>query len=162
MKSKAAVLFEPSQPLEVVDVDVDPPREGEVLVRMAAAGVCHSDLHVMRGELAAPLPAVLGHEGAGTVAEVGAGVTALAPGDHVIPLWRLSCGRCEFCTGGRPALCPAGTHVRNTGLLPDGALLLTGTGIVPPDDFTLEGGDAVSITIDGIGTLRNPVVKAAH
>ena len=120
MKSPAAVLFEPNARLQVVDVDVEPPRAGEVLVEMAAGGVCHSDLHVMRGELDAPTPAVLGHEGAGVVAEVGAGVTSVAPGDHVIPLWRLSCGCCPFCTGGRPALCPAGTTVRNTGLLPDG------------------------------------------
>src|SRR5688500_13615492 len=120
MKAKAAVLFAPHQRLEVVDVEVAPPRAGEVLVRMAAGGVCHSDLHVMRGELIAPFPAVLGHEGAGVVAETGPGVTSLSPGDHVIPLWRLSCGECEFCTGGRPALCPAGTKVRNTGMLPDG------------------------------------------
>ncbi len=121
MKAKAAVLFEPRRPLEVVEVDVAPPRVGEVLVRMAAGGVCHSDLHVMRGELVAPLPAVLGHEGAGVVAEVGAGVTSVAIGDHVVPLWRLSCGKCAFCTGGRPALCASGTRVRNTGLLPDGS-----------------------------------------
>src|SRR5688572_22975037 len=120
MKSQAAVLFQPNASLDVVEIDVEPPRAGEVLIEMAAGGVCHSDLHVMRGELVAPLPAVLGHEGAGVVAEVGPGVTALAPGDHVVPLWRLSCGRCRYCTGGRPALCPAGTAVRNTGLLPDG------------------------------------------
>ncbi|HYM90410.1 MAG TPA: Zn-dependent alcohol dehydrogenase, partial [bacterium] len=92
----------------------------EVLVRMAAGGVCHTDLHVMTGHLFAPLPAVLGHEGAGTVAEVGPGVESVRPGDHVIPLWRLSCGECEYCTGGRPALCPAGTEIRMTGRLPDG------------------------------------------
>ena len=120
MKSAAAVLFRPESPLEVVEIDVEPPRAGEALVEMAAGGVCHSDLHVMRGELVAPLPAVLGHEGSGVVADVGPGVTCVSPGDHVIPLWRLSCGACRFCTGGRPALCHAGTAVRNTGLLPDG------------------------------------------
>jgi S-(hydroxymethyl)glutathione dehydrogenase / alcohol dehydrogenase len=120
MKSPAAVLFEANSRLEIVELDVEAPRGGEVLVEIAAAGVCHSDLHVMRGELVAPLPAVLGHEGAGIVVEIGADVTALAPGDHVIPLWRLSCGACAFCTRGRPALCPAGTRVRNTGLLSDG------------------------------------------
>jgi S-(hydroxymethyl)glutathione dehydrogenase/alcohol dehydrogenase len=121
MKSKAAVLFEPNRPLEIVDLDVEPPREGEVLVKMAAGGVCHSDLHVMRGELVAPLPAALGHEGSGVVVEVGKGVTSLIAGDHVIPLWRLSCGHCEYCTRGRPALCLSGTKTRNTGLLPDGS-----------------------------------------
>jgi S-(hydroxymethyl)glutathione dehydrogenase/alcohol dehydrogenase len=120
MKSPAAVLFEPNGKLEVVDLDVAPPREGEVLVAMAAAGVCHSDLHVMRGELIAPVPAVLGHEGAGVVAEVGPGVTGASVGDEVVPLWRLSCGACEYCRRGRPAMCLAGSRVRNTGLMLDG------------------------------------------
>jgi S-(hydroxymethyl)glutathione dehydrogenase / alcohol dehydrogenase len=120
MKTKAAVLFEVGKKLEIRDVELMPPKAGEVLVHMAAAGVCHSDLHVMTGHLYAPLPAVLGHEGAGIVEEVGPGVASVRPGDHVIPLWRLSCGECEYCTGGRPALCPSGTAVRMTGRLPDG------------------------------------------
>lgn len=120
MKAKAAVLFEVGKKLEIRDVEVQPPKAGEVLVRMAAAGVCHSDLHIMTGHLYAPLPAILGHEGSGIVEDVGAGVTSVRPGDHVIPLWRLSCGECEYCTGGRPALCPTGTEVRRTGRLPDG------------------------------------------
>jgi S-(hydroxymethyl)glutathione dehydrogenase/alcohol dehydrogenase len=120
MKSRAAILFEPGQKLEVREVDVQDPAPGEVRVQLAAAGVCHTDLHVMTGDLGAPLPAILGHEGAGIVSDVGAGVTAVRPGDHVIPLWRLSCGECEFCTGGRPALCPVGTEVRGTGRLLDG------------------------------------------
>ena len=120
MKARGAVLFQPSTPLEICDVDVEGPRAGEALVKMGAAGVCHTDLHVMQGKFAAPLPAVLGHEGAGVVAEVGAGVTSLKAGDPVIPLWRLSCGRCEFCAMGRPALCPEGSRVRNTGRLLDG------------------------------------------
>ena len=125
MKARGAVLFQPGTPLEVCDVDVAPPRAGEALVRMVAAGVCHTDLHVMQGKFAAPLPAVLGHEGAGVVVEVGPGVNSLKPGDHVVPLWRLSCGRCEFCRRGRPALCVEGTRVRNTGRLPDGTSRLT-------------------------------------
>jgi S-(hydroxymethyl)glutathione dehydrogenase/alcohol dehydrogenase len=120
MKSPAAVLFEPNGKLEVVDLDVDGPRAGEVLVEMAAAGVCHSDLHVMRGELIAPVPAVLGHEGAGVVAAVGEDVTEFRVGDHVVPLWRLSCGVCEYCKRGRPAMCLAGSKVRSTGLMLDG------------------------------------------
>jgi len=120
MKAKAAVLFEVGQKLEIREVDVQKPQAGEVLIRMAAGGVCHSDLHVMTGHLTAPLPAILGHEGSGVVDEVGAGVTSVRPGDHVIPLWRLSCGECEYCTGGRPALCPAGTQIRMTGRLLDG------------------------------------------
>jgi S-(hydroxymethyl)glutathione dehydrogenase / alcohol dehydrogenase len=125
MKTRAAVLFEVGKKLEIEDVEVQRPRAGEVLVHMAAAGVCHSDLHVMTGHLYAPLPAILGHEGSGTVQEVGPGVTSLRPGDHVIPLWRLSCGDCEYCTGGRPALCPSGTQIRMTGRLPDGTTRFT-------------------------------------
>jgi S-(hydroxymethyl)glutathione dehydrogenase/alcohol dehydrogenase len=120
MRARAAVFFEPGRPLEVRDVEVAPPKAGEVLVRMAAGGVCHSDLHVMQGQFAAPRPAILGHEGAGVVAEVGPGVTTVRPGDHVVPLWRIACGECEFCTDARPALCPAGLEVRRTGRLPDG------------------------------------------
>ncbi len=120
MKAKAAVLFEVGRKLEVCEVDVAGPQAGEVLIRMAAGGVCHSDLHVMTGHLVAALPAILGHEGSGVVADVGPGVTSVRPGDHVIPLWRLSCGECEYCTGGRPALCPAGTSIRMTGRLSDG------------------------------------------
>jgi Zn-dependent alcohol dehydrogenase len=114
------VLVEPGRPLEVREIEVQAPKAGEVLVRMAAGGVCHTDLHVMQGLFAAPRPAVLGHEGAGVVAEVGPGVTSVKPGDHVVPLWRIACGECEYCTGERPALCPSGLEVRRTGRLPDG------------------------------------------
>jgi Zn-dependent alcohol dehydrogenase len=108
MKAKAAILFEVGKKLDLREVEVEPPRSGEVLIKMAAAGICHSDLHVMTGHLAAQLPAILGHEGSGSVAGVGPGVTSLKPGDHVIPLWRLSCGVCEYCSDGRPALCAEG------------------------------------------------------
>ena len=120
MKSRAAVLFEPGQKLEVCEVDVQDPGPGEVRIQLTAAGVCHTDLSVMSGSLPAPLPAILGHEGAGVVSDVGAGVTSVEPGDHVIPLWRLSCGQCEYCSGGRPALCAEGTEIRTSGRLLDG------------------------------------------
>jgi S-(hydroxymethyl)glutathione dehydrogenase/alcohol dehydrogenase len=120
MKARAAVLFEVGKRLEIREVDVERPRAGEVLIKMAAGGVCHSDLHVMTGHLAAALPAILGHEGAGVVADVGPGVTSVKAGDHVIPLWRVSCGQCEHCSDGRPALCAAGTQIRMTGRLLDG------------------------------------------
>lgn len=125
MKARAAVLFEVGQRLEIREVDVQAPRAGEVLIRMAAGGVCHSDLHAMTGHLTVALPAILGHEGSGVVAEVGPGVTSVTPGDHVIPLWRLSCGLCEYCSAGRPALCSAGMQVRMTGRLPDGTTRFT-------------------------------------
>lgn len=116
----AAVLYESAQPMVIEEVEVLPPQAAEVMVRMKAAGVCHSDLHVMKGDLPMPVPIILGHEGAGVVEEVGPGVTSVVPGDHVIPIWRASCGRCEFCLAGRPALCDMGTAMRFTGLMPDG------------------------------------------
>ena len=125
MKAKAAVLFEVGQRLQIRDVEVQAPRADEVLVRMAAGGICHSDLHAMTGHLVASLPAILGHEGSGIVADVGPGVTSVKPGDHVIPLWRLSCGTCEYCSNGRPALCPEGTQIRMTGRLLDGTTRFT-------------------------------------
>lgn len=105
MQIKAAVLYEPNQPLVVETVELDDPKAGEVLVRIAAAGVCHSDYHIMKGEWSTPLPVVLGHEGAGVVERVGPGVTRLSPGQHVILNFRANCGACHYCTIGRPVLC---------------------------------------------------------
>jgi S-(hydroxymethyl)glutathione dehydrogenase / alcohol dehydrogenase len=102
---RAAILYEAGEPLRVEDVEVDPPRMGEVAVRMAASGVCHSDLHVVDGIHPHPRPAILGHEGAGVIEAVGPGVTALGPGDHVILSWLPYCGRCRFCVAGRPNVC---------------------------------------------------------
>lgn len=118
--SLAAVLYETGRPLVLEEILVSEPRVGEVLVRMQAAGVCHSDLHVMKGDLPMPVPIVLGHEGAGVVEAVGPGVSSVAPGDAVWPVWRSSCGRCHYCQNGRPALCELGTAMRFTGLMPDG------------------------------------------
>lgn len=117
---KAAVLYEPKTRFMVEEVEVQEPKRGEVMVRMVAGGVCHSDLHIVKGDLEAPLPAILGHEGAGIIEMVGEGVTSVKKGDPVVPLWRLSCGQCEWCLGGRPALCDAAFQIRNTGRLLDG------------------------------------------
>ncbi len=117
---KAAVLYAAGQPLQVEELSVDNPRRGEVMVRVAAGGVCHSDLHILNGDLPAPLPVVLGHEGAGVVERVGDDVTDFQPGDHVIFLWRASCGRCFYCLSGRPALCELGAGIRWSGHLADG------------------------------------------
>ncbi len=125
MRALAAVLFAVGQRLDLREVEVQAPHAGEVLIRMAASGLCHTDLHVMRGHVNAPLPAVLGHEGAGIVADVGSEVTSVKPGDHVIPLWRLSCGVCEYCSDGRPALCNEGMQIRTTGCLLDGSTRFT-------------------------------------
>lgn len=102
---KAAVLYEYGEPLVVEEVELDRPREGEVLVRMAASGVCRSDLHTIKGVHPWALPVVMGHEGAGVVEEVGPGVGHVRPGDHVILSWLPYCGRCRFCSAGRPNLC---------------------------------------------------------
>ncbi len=120
MQAKAAVLYEAGTPLRLEEVEVLPPQRGEVLVRIHAGGVCHSDLHVMKGDLVMPMPIILGHEGSGIIEGVGEGVTSVEPGDHVVPIWRMSCGTCDYCTCGRPALCDVGAQVRVTGLMPDG------------------------------------------
>jgi S-(hydroxymethyl)glutathione dehydrogenase/alcohol dehydrogenase len=106
--AKAAVLNGVNETLSVEPVQVRDPRPGEVLVRIGAAGVCHSDLHVIKGDLPMPIPCVLGHEGAGVVEEVGAGVTRVAPGDHVVLNWVPYCGSCWYCTSGHMYLCETG------------------------------------------------------
>ena len=126
---KAAILYEAGQPLRVEEVDLDGPHDGEVLVRIGAAGVCHSDYHFMKGDLSIGMPCVLGHEGAGVVEAVGAGVTTVAPGDHVVLLFRPNCGHCEFCSQGRPALCWMAARLRNTGRLLDGTSRLSRGGV---------------------------------
>lgn len=105
MQVKAAVLYEARKPLVIETIEIDPPRAGEVLVRMASAGVCRSDYHAMVGEWTVPLPMVLGHEAAGVVEAVGEGVTRSKPGDHVILNFRPNCGWCRYCIAGRPVLC---------------------------------------------------------
>src|SRR5712691_428463 len=102
---KAAVLYEANTPLQIVDLEQQGPQAGEARVRVKAAGVCHSDWHIMNGDWQLPLPMVLGHEAAGIVEEVGAGVANVKPGDHVIFSFRPQCGRCLYCTMGRSILC---------------------------------------------------------
>jgi Zn-dependent alcohol dehydrogenase len=116
---RAAVLHEVGAPLRLEDVTLEGPRAGEVQVRIEAAGVCHSDYHYMTGDLTCPLPAVLGHEGAGVVEAVGAGVERVRPGDTVAMLWRPRCGICEFCLDGQPVQCVLGRVQAKTGGLPD-------------------------------------------
>jgi NDMA-dependent alcohol dehydrogenase len=112
---KAAVCAGIDQPLEVLDVELAPPESGEVLVRMGASGVCHSDLSVVNGTLLSPLPSVLGHEGAGVVDAVGEGVTRVAPGDHVVLSFVPQCGTCYFCTHDSPEMCETGFIAMATG-----------------------------------------------
>lgn len=118
---RAVVFTGPGEPVLVREVELDPPGPGEVSVTIAAAGVCHSDLHVRRGDWRVPAPLVMGHEGAGVITEVGPDVSGLAEGDHVVLSWVAPCGQCRFCLAGRPARCKvAATVVGPGGVLMDG------------------------------------------
>ena len=129
MKTQAAVLWRPGEPVEILEVELAPPREGEVLVKIAACGVCASDLHVVDGGLPEPLPLVLGHEASGVVVEVGPGVESLVPGNHVVLALVPSCGQCSQCLRGRPNFCEEGSTMAASGTLADGTsrLSLNGT-----------------------------------
>jgi S-(hydroxymethyl)glutathione dehydrogenase/alcohol dehydrogenase len=121
MKARAAVAWEAGKPLAIETVEVAAPREGEVMVRLVATGVCHTDAYTLSGEDPEGLfPAILGHEGGGIVEEVGPGVTSVKPGDHVIPLYTPECGKCKFCLSGKTNLCQAIRVTQGQGLMPDG------------------------------------------
>ncbi len=121
MKAKAAVAFEKGQPLELAEVDLDGPRAGEVMIELKATGVCHTDAFTLSGEdPEGRFPTVLGHEGAGIVVEVGRGVTSVASGDHVIPLYTPECRQCEYCLNPKTNLCQAIRSTQGQGLMPDG------------------------------------------
>ena len=121
MKSRAAVAFAPAQALQVVEIDVAPPKRGEVLVKITHTGVCHTDAFTLSGDDPEGLfPVVLGHEGAGVVVEVGEGVTSVKPGDHVIPHNTAECGECLFCRSGKTNLCIAVRATQGKGVMPDG------------------------------------------
>jgi Zn-dependent alcohol dehydrogenase len=121
---KAAILEEPGAPLRVDDVALEEPRAGEVLVKVEAAGVCHSDYHYMLGHLKCPTPIVLGHEGAGVVERAGPGVTRVREGDPVVLMWRPRCGHCRQCAAGRPAQCELGRVLSTAWGLLDGTTRL--------------------------------------
>jgi len=121
MKSRAAIAVAAGKPLELTEIDVQDPKAGEVLVRMVATSVCHTDAYTLSGADPEGLfPSVLGHEGAGIVEAVGEGVTSVKPGDHVIPLYTAECGKCKFCLSGKTNLCGAVRATQGQGLMPDG------------------------------------------
>lgn len=121
MKTRAAVAWEAGKPLEIEEIDLEGPKEGEVLLRIVATGVCHTDAFTLSGEDPEGIfPAVLGHEGGAIVEEIGAGVTSLKVGDKVIPLYTPECGECSFCTSGKTNLCQAIRVTQGQGLMPDG------------------------------------------
>lgn len=126
MKIRAAIAFEAGKPLEIEEVDLDGPKEGECLVRLAATGVCHTDAYTLSGADAEGLfPVVLGHEGAGVVEEVGPGVRGLEVGDHVIPLYTAECRECKFCLSGKTNLCGRVRETQGRGVMPDGTSRLS-------------------------------------
>ncbi|KAF0813621.1 S-(hydroxymethyl)glutathione dehydrogenase [Andreprevotia sp. IGB-42] len=121
IKTRAAVAWAPNQPLSIEEVDLAPPQKGEVLVRIIASGVCHTDAYTLSGkDSEGVFPAILGHEGAGIVEALGEGVTSVAVGDHVIPLYTPECGECKFCKSGKTNLCQAIRATQGKGLMPDG------------------------------------------
>src|SRR5580658_6079536 len=120
MKTRAAVAFEAKKPLEIIELDLDGPRAGEVLVEIKATGICHTDAYTLDGlDSEGLFPAILGHEGAGIVREVGPGVTSVKPGDYVIPLYTPECRQCKFCLSGKTNLCQAIRATQGKGLMPD-------------------------------------------
>jgi alcohol dehydrogenase (nicotinoprotein) len=128
MKTKAAILLELGKDWEVVELDLDPPKAGEVTVRWVASGLCHSDEHLRTGDIPVRYPIVGGHEGAGIVEEVGAGVTRLKPGDHIVCSFLPVCGHCRFCSRGMTNLCDLG-YLLLENSLPDGTFRFHGDGL---------------------------------
>ncbi|GJM09820.1 MAG: S-(hydroxymethyl)glutathione dehydrogenase [Lysobacteraceae bacterium] len=122
MKTRAAVAFAAGKPLEVIEVDLGGPQAGEVLVEIKATGICHTDAFTLSGDdPEGEFPAILGHEGAGVVVEVGAGVSSVKPGDHVIPLYTPECRECDYCLHPKTNLCQAIRSTQGQGLMPDGS-----------------------------------------
>jgi Zn-dependent alcohol dehydrogenase len=121
---KAAVLYEANTPLKIENLTLDEPQQNEVLIKLVATGVCHTDLHFMKGEMPAPMPVVPGHEGAGIVEKIGPGVTTLKPGDHVVLMVSFNCGKCRYCYEGRPTWCVENLPVQMMATLPYGGIRL--------------------------------------
>jgi NDMA-dependent alcohol dehydrogenase len=152
MKTKAAVVYESGKPIEIEELDLDGPRDGEVLIRYTYAGLCHSDVHIQHGDLPARLPMVLGHEGAGIIEEVGPGVTRVAAGDHVVCSFIPNCGVCRYCATGRQSICDMGATILE-GNLPGPRFPITG----PRGDY---GAMCMLGTFSQYGVIhQNSVVK---
>ena len=152
MKTKAAVVHEIGKPIELVEMDLDGPRDGEVLIRYTHAGLCHSDVHIQTGDLPGRLPMVLGHEGAGIIEEVGPGVTRVKAGDHVVCSFIPNCGVCHWCATGRQSICDMGATILE-GYLPGERFPFTG----PKGNY---GGMCMLGTFSQWGVIhQNSVVK---
>ncbi|KAA0020047.1 NDMA-dependent alcohol dehydrogenase [Antrihabitans cavernicola] len=152
MKTKAAVLMAAGKPFEIMELDLDGPGPGEVLIKFVAAGLCHSDLHLTDGDLPPRFPMVGGHEGSGIIEEIGPGVTKVKPGDHVVCSFIPNCGTCRYCATGHQSLCDLGATILE-GCLPDGTFRFHGGG----EDF---GGMCMLGTFSERATIsQHSVVK---
>jgi S-(hydroxymethyl)glutathione dehydrogenase / alcohol dehydrogenase len=150
---RAAVFRQVGRPIEIEEVEVAEPARGEVLVRIAASGICHSDYHVVLGEWSAPVPLILGHEGAGVVEAVGEGVESLQAGDHVVLSWCPSCRHCEFCVSGRPQLCSVAAATTYESVMFDGTTRLR-QGDDPVHAFTAVGSFGEYAVVPESGAVR--------
>jgi S-(hydroxymethyl)glutathione dehydrogenase / alcohol dehydrogenase len=155
VRARAALFDAPGRPMRVEEIDVEGPGPGDVLVRMAAVGICGSDLHVVRGEWERPVPMVLGHEGSGTVERVGADVHDIAVGDRVVISWAPGCRACPVCAEGRPAACPNLRAGFAAGTLPDGTTRLSQGG-EPVFRMTAVGALATHVLMPRAGVLAMP------
>lgn len=129
VRTKAAILWSVGSPWSVEEIELDPPGPQEVLIRLAAVGLCHTDEHSVTGDLPSPFPVIGGHEGAGTVVEVGSAVTSVVPGDHVAMSFIPACGRCGCCVSGRQNLCDLGMHLEEGRALSDGGFRAHARGV---------------------------------
>lgn len=154
MRAKAVISRELNKPVVVEEIEVDSPKAGEVMIKLAACGVCHSDLSATNGTIPFPPPVILGHEGAGTVVEVGPGVTEFAVGDAVLSSFVAMCGQCRYCTIGRPALCEVGAKTLYT--LPDGSLRTRDASGAPLNVFSGCGVMAQYATLSTKSVIRIP------
>jgi len=152
---KAAVCVGLNQPLEIQELELESPRAGEVMVRMGASGVCHSDLSIQNGTLMGAFPIVLGHEGAGEIVELGDGVEGLEVGDHVVVSWVPQCGQCYFCRHGQAYLCEAGAMALATGGLLDGSTRFSRDG-EPVKQMACSGTFSELAVIPAIGAVKIP------
>ena len=162
MKMKAAVLraqglprpYATTHPMLIEEVELDPPGPGEVLIEIVGAGLCHSDLSTIENQRPRPLPIIIGHEGAGIVREVGAGVERLKPGDHAVSVFVSSCGECRYCFRGRPNICPSSFSARAAGTLTSGAKRLRDA-----DGQSINHNSGLSLFAQYAVVMQNSLVK---
>lgn len=158
MRTQAAVVYEAGKPMEIVELELEKPREGQVLIRYLFAGLCHSDVHIAHGDMQARLPMVLGHEGAGIIEEVGPGVTRVKPGDHVVGSFIPSCGSCRYCATGRQSICDMGATILED-CLPGGHYPISGPAR-HPGDSTEYGAMCMLGTFSQYGVVHQSSVVA--